>query len=211
VIRALDAMGLIDVRHGSGVFVRGDSAFMVASALQTMLQIEKVSILEVLEVRELLGRGSITQAAENATDAEIEELREKLAVLEDPTGLADVQSVIEAIADFQRSISAAAHNPLLLALESVLITLLLHIQITALRAKDAKFWQRRSLEYQHHRRDMVAAIAARRPKRALTAMDAYLEHQRRAFTEDSKLSLIRLSDADAVRTSLDIVSAVRAV
>src|ERR1700759_961064 len=37
VIRAFDVMGLVDVRHGSGAYVRGDSAYLMATALQTML------------------------------------------------------------------------------------------------------------------------------------------------------------------------------
>jgi GntR family transcriptional repressor for pyruvate dehydrogenase complex len=211
VVRALDVMGLVDVRHGSGAFVRGDSAFLVATALQTLLQIEKVSIIEVLDVRETLGRDSVRRAAAAATDEDLDALQRCLAVLEDPSALPDTESVIEAIASFQRTVSASAHNPLLLALESVLINLLLHIQIKALRKRDVTFWRSRSLDYQHHRREIVAALSRQAPEDACAAMEGYLEHQREAFMSDRKLSLMRLSDAAAVRASLDIVSAVRAV
>jgi GntR family transcriptional repressor for pyruvate dehydrogenase complex len=210
VIRALDVMGLVDVRHGSGAYVRGDSAFLVATAVQTMLQIEKVSIIDVLDVRGALGRDSVRHAALNATPEDIDELHRHLAVLEDPSALSDVAILIQALAQFQEKVSATAHNPLLLALESVLINLLLHIQIKALRAKDVAFWRNRSLDYHHNRQEIVAEIERRDPDAACTAMDGYLGHQREAFVSDRKLSLMRVSDAAAVRASLDIVSAVRA-
>src|ERR1700685_761340 len=38
-IRALEAVGLIDVFHGSGSFVRSQGDYALASALQTLLQL----------------------------------------------------------------------------------------------------------------------------------------------------------------------------
>jgi DNA-binding GntR family transcriptional regulator len=127
-----------------------------------MLEIERVSIVEVLDIREVLGRESVRIAATFADPADIDTLRQRLEVLEDGGALPDVEAVIVAIASFRRGLSAAAHNPLLLTLERVLINLLLN-QITALRTRGVRFWRERSARFQPDRGAIVHAIAGRDP------------------------------------------------
>ena len=70
-IRALETLGLVEVLHGSGSFVRSSGEFALASALQTLLQLQSVGVMEVLNIRQALGRHSIELAAANATDDDI--------------------------------------------------------------------------------------------------------------------------------------------
>ena len=209
VIRALDVMGLVDVRHGSGAYVRGDSAYLMATALQTMLQIESVGIVDVLDVREMLGRESVRRAAMNATVGDVAACREALGRLDRVTDLPDVDSIIDAISQFQRLLAAAAHNPLLLALETVLINLLLQIQVKVLARRGVKFWRERSSGFQTDRVSIVDAVADKDANRAAAAIETYLERQREAFLADPDLSLMRFSDAKAIRAAADAVSSVR--
>jgi len=209
VIRALDVMGLVDVRHGSGAYVRGDSAYLMATALQTMLQIESVGIVDVLDVREMLGRESVRRAAMNATVGDVAACREALARLDRVADLPDVDSIIDAISQFQRLLAAAAHNPLLLALETVLINLLLQIQVKVLARRGVKFWRERSSGFQTDRVSIVDAVADKDANRAAAAIETYLERQREAFLADPDLSLMRFSDAKAIRAAADAVSSVR--
>ena len=88
-LRALDVMGLIQVRHGSGVYVRGDSAYVAARALQTLVQLEQVSIIEALDVRELLGRETARIAAGAANDADVEVIEQRLSALSELDARAD--------------------------------------------------------------------------------------------------------------------------
>jgi len=210
VIRALDVMGLVDVRHGSGAYVRGDSAYLMATALQTMLQIENVGIFDVLDVRELLGRESVRLAAINATAEDIAACREALARLERVAEQPDVETLIDCISRFQRLLATAAHNPLLLALETVLINLLLQIQVRVLGRRGVKFWRERSSGFQPDRVAIIDAIAAGDADRAATAIENYLQRQREAFLADPDLSLVRLSDAKAIRAAADAVTSARA-
>jgi GntR family transcriptional regulator, transcriptional repressor for pyruvate dehydrogenase complex len=209
VIRALDVMGLVDVRHGSGAYVRGDSAYLMATALQTMLQIESVGIVDVLDVREMLGRESVRRAAMNATVGDVAACREALGRLDRVTDLPDVDSIIDAISQFQRLLAAAAHNPFLLALETVLINLLLQIQVKVLARRGVKFWRERSSGFQTDRVSIVDAVADKDANRAAAAIETYLERQREAFLADPDLSLMRFSDAKAIRAAADAVSSVR--
>lgn len=209
-VRALDVMGLIHVRHGSGAYVRDDSAYLAATALQTLLQIEQVSIIEALDVRELLGRETARTAARTATNEDIAELEQRLEELGKIDARSTIEALIERLAAFQLAISSATHNPLLYALEAFLVNLLLQLQIKALSKRGVKYWLERSREFQDDRRKVVDAIRERDGQRAFEAMENYLEHQRRTFASDKELSAMRLSDPKAVLAVADIVSMARA-
>jgi GntR family transcriptional repressor for pyruvate dehydrogenase complex len=196
-VRALDVMGLIHVRHGSGAYVRGDSAYLAATALQTLLQIERVSILEALDVRQLLGRETARTAARVATEEDIEALEQRLEELREIDAQSSVEALIERLAGFQLAISAATHNPLL------------YLQIGPLSKRGLKHWIERSREFQNDRRKVVDAIRDRDGQRAFEAMENYLEHQRRIFAADKELSAMRLSDPKAVLAVADLVSVAR--
>ena len=51
-IRALETLGLVEVLHGNGSFVRSQGDFGLASALQTLLQLQSVGIIEALDIRQ---------------------------------------------------------------------------------------------------------------------------------------------------------------
>jgi GntR family transcriptional repressor for pyruvate dehydrogenase complex len=208
-VRALDAMGLVDVRHGSGAYVRGDGTYMLAAALQTMLQIERVTIIEALDVRETLGLESVRRAATAATDEELDQLDALLDTVGRVEELATVDAIIEAISEFQTAVSAAAHNPLMLALEGFLVNLLLKLQIRVLRERGVAFWRERSSAFQPDRVAIVAALRKRNGPRAEKAMKAYLEHQREEFLRDPDFSKMRLSDENSMRAVAEIVTAAR--
>jgi GntR family transcriptional regulator, transcriptional repressor for pyruvate dehydrogenase complex len=207
-IRALDVMGLVDVRHGSGAYVRGDSAYVVATALQTLLQIERVSIIDALDVREVLGRETARVAAINATEADLELIEERLAAL-DQLQDGTMTELLDALAAFQDAIAIATHNPLQYALEAFLVNLLLQLQLKALRQRGLQYWLDRSARFQADRIAIVNALRRRDERKAFKAMESYLEHQREVFLADPELSAMRLSDPNAVRAVSDIVSAVR--
>ncbi len=207
--RALDVMGLIEVRHGSGAFVRGDSAFVVASALQTLLQIERVSIMESLDVREVLSRLSARLAATARTEEDLDALDRHIESLDHVEQFADVDQLIDELAGFQIAVSMASHNPLLSSLEAFLINLLLQMQIKALRKRGVGYWRSRSLGFQENRRAIVEALRAQEPEAASSAIESYLEHQRSVFLEDRELSEMRLSDPRAVRAVADAMFAAR--
>jgi GntR family transcriptional regulator, transcriptional repressor for pyruvate dehydrogenase complex len=204
VARVLEAMGLIEVRHGSGAWVRGDAGFMMRASLESVLQLEQAGVLDVLDVRALLGRQSAVLAATAATAEDLDELERSYRRLDQPGALGTLNDLIEAIEGLQVAVAAAAHNPLQSTLETILVDLLLNLQIKALRQRGLEFWRRRSSEFQPDRRAIVDAIRSRDPEGAGAAMSAYLDHQRAVFVEDKKLLSLRLSDPRAVQVASDL-------
>jgi len=208
-VRALDAMGLVEVRHGSGAYVRGDGAFLVRAGLETMLQIEQVGLLDVLEVRGVLGRHSAALAAAAATAEDLAAMEAAYARLERLSAITGIDDLIAAIAGLQVTIAEAAHNPLQRTLETFFIDLLLNLQIKAMRSRGLRSWQRRAAGFQADRRAIIDAIAARDPEAARSAMSAYLDHQRETFLADPELAGLRLSDPRAVHVASELRRASR--
>jgi GntR family transcriptional repressor for pyruvate dehydrogenase complex len=199
-IRALDAMGLVDVRHGSGAYVTADSQRFLATSLQMLLQIERVGILDALELRGVLGRWSARRAAENATPEDVEAIRSLLQQLEEIKQERDLQRIAQIAVSFQVAVSAATHNPLLFAIESFLARMLVQFQLTAKARRGVRFWHNWTLQFADDRRRLFDAIEAGDPKAAEAAMSTYLADQHERFASDRQLAGIRLSDPQHVRT-----------
>ena len=204
-IRALETIGLVEVFHGSGSFVRSQGDYALAAALQTLLQLESVGIMEVLDVRQLLGRHSIEAAAVHATPDDIAAIEAASARFDRPTELKDVGQVIGGVIDFQRAVSAAAHKPILQSLEAFLLALLNEVQFKALSSKGIRFWRARALEFQPHRVAILEGILSRDATKARAAMDRYFEAQRARFEADETLSSLNLSSPKLVTIVSDMV------
>lgn len=192
-LRVLEAMGLVEVRHGSGAYVTGDPAQFIATSLHTLLQIDRVGLIEVFEMRGALAVYSAARAVRCATEEDLDLIEQQERRLTEAATESDFQHIADAAVGFQVSLSAAAHNPLLLAIESVLAKLLIRLQIDAFAQRDLTFWRERSLHFSRDRRALIAALRARDEQRAIDAMNTYLETQRELFTSDPALVDAQLS------------------
>ena len=204
-IRALETLGLVEVLHGNGSFVRSQGDYALASALQTLLQLQGVGIMEVLEVRQVLGRHSIEAAALHATEQDIGAIAAAAAKFERPGELKDMDQVIKCILDFQRAVSAASNRPLLCSLETFLLALLNEVQVESLTSRTIRFWRARALEFQPHRIAILAGIRSGDPVAARQAMDLYFDAQRHRFERDDSLRSIDLSSQRLVTIVSDMV------
>src|SRR5258708_39996625 len=67
-IRGLTAMGLADVRHGSGAYVTAATESLIAMALGTVIQLEGVGAVDVLSILGVLNEQAVRMASEAATE-----------------------------------------------------------------------------------------------------------------------------------------------
>ena len=208
-IRALETLGLIEVLHGSGSFVRGRGDFALASALQTLLQLQSVGIMDVLDVRQVLGRHSIERAAANASDADITAIEQACARFDDITAVTEVGEVIDLVIGFQRIVSAAAHSPLLESLEAFLLALLHEVQVKSFGSRGVRFWRARAMEFQPFRVDLLAGVRSGDALVARAAMDRYFDAQRSRFERDDSLRLVDLSHPSMINAVSSMVHAFR--
>lgn len=194
-IRALDVMGLVDVRHGSGVFVAADMTNFVSNTLQTLLHVERVGILETLEVRAALGGYSAVRACALATDAQLSMLRDAVSQCERATESGDVLDMARSVVDFQNLFSAAAHNPLLFSVETFLVRTLMQLQLQAKLHAGLEYWQHQTRMFSEDRTKLVDLLDSRDAEGTLVAMNVYLDDQRRHFESDADLRGITISTA----------------
>ena len=208
-IRALETMGLIEVLHGNGTFVRSQGDYALASALQTLLQLENVGIMEVLAVRQVLGRHSIELAAVRATEADLKAIASACSYFDEAGGKQDAEVVVAHIMEFQKAVSAAAQSPLLQSLEGFLLGLLQAVQASSLSGKGVQFWRTRARAFQPHRVAILKGLQSRDPAKARDAMDRYFDAQRERFEQDANLRTLNLSSPGLINVVSDMVRLIR--
>ena len=191
--------------HGSGTFIRGQGDFGLASALQTLLQLQSVGMMEALEIRQVLGRHSIELAAVSITTAEIDDLAAICSRFDETGALKSVGDVIAQIIGFQRAVAAASHSPLLLSLEAFLLGLLHEVQLKSLDGRGVRFWRARAMEFQPHRKAILEGLRSRDPAIARKAMDTYFEAQRQRFKAIDSIRELNLSDPRLIDVISDMV------
>lgn len=84
-MRALESRGLVDVRQGSGTFVRHESARSVSQDVTLSLDLEEASLAELYVVRQSLEITSARLAAERVTPELVTELEHRVAAMKDIT------------------------------------------------------------------------------------------------------------------------------
>ena len=204
-IRALETLGLIDVVHGNGSFVRGHGDYALASALQTLVQLNNVGVIEILAIRQTLGRLSIELASLNATDEDILSVESSCHRFDELGQAKDLDGIIAIILGFQRAVSAASHSSLLQSLEAFLMVLLTEVQVRSFAGRGVRFWRSRALEFQPHRIAIAEALRSSDPAGASKAMDAYFEAQRTLLERDENLRSYNLSNPNMIGVVANIV------
>ena len=177
-LHTLAALGLVEVRHGRGVFVIGNSVQAAAQRLSAMLgtqigqtgeQENVVRIRELFEIRRVLEGAAAEWAAQRATDEQIMEMRTVLATDYDIRNAAspDFTLINELDGRLHALIAASTTNRTLILLMSVLLDELALVRSNSLRLPE------RITRSLHQHKSLVDAIANHD---AVSARFAMIEH-----------------------------------
>jgi GntR family transcriptional repressor for pyruvate dehydrogenase complex len=207
-IRVLEATGFVRVEHGRGTFVHGGVQQFIARSLETLLEFEAVGIVQAQQVRIALAHLSIGEAAVRATPEDIAEIeRRHLAIVELGSVNADDNGVIaDAIIAFNIAVSRAAHNPLLLALESFLIRLIVNFMVKAVKETDIENWIDHVRMRIPQREAILKALESRNAEVSIEVMMSHLTSQYEAFMNDAGFNALRLEDLGALRVVSSVAS-----
>ncbi|GHA13846.1 GntR family transcriptional regulator [Devosia pacifica] len=157
VLRALAAIGVLEIRHGYGSVVR-QPGFAELGDLFTMMLAQQAEVVEdVMEARIAIERQAIRLACLRATPADIAALRHALQRIEETVRDPEVGG--DADFAFHDALIAAAHAPTLASLHAAIAILL----------KRSHFERRERIINLHgidaylveHHRDLLAAVVAR--------------------------------------------------
>ena len=166
-LRALESLGLVEIRPGEGTFVRQVSIDSLVEPLALLMVSQREAIGELFEARRLLEPSLASLAAARATPEEIQEMERILEeqgkeVAAGRTGLAwDVQ--------FHAAIGAAAHNRAITRIAHAIMDLL-----TQSREESLNTPGRPTRSHEDHRR-ILGAISRRDAEAARKAMLDHIE------------------------------------
>lgn len=121
-LRALEALGVVDVRHGDGTFINRPDIANLLSPFFDVLQEKGPFLKEVLEFRRLLEPSLARLAAERATTADLDRLR---TILNEHEGrISKARTVVDVDMAFHREIAHTAHNSVIQSAFELLSTTL---------------------------------------------------------------------------------------
>jgi len=110
-LRTLSIMGMLETRHGSGTHVSMTSVNVLRTSFQFMLILDRPSITDLYETRELLEVHLAGRAAERRSDEDLQRIESALAGMTAAND--DLVAWTEANVRFHEAVAAAAHSPVL--------------------------------------------------------------------------------------------------
>jgi GntR family transcriptional regulator, transcriptional repressor for pyruvate dehydrogenase complex len=165
-LRALESLGLVEIRPGEGTFIREISVDRLVEPLALVMVSQRQALAELFEARRLLEPAIAGLAAARATPDEIQDMERILEdqareVVAGRTGFAQD-------AQFHAAIGRAAHNEAITRIAHAVMDLL-----TQSREESLNTPGRPSRSHDDHRR-ILQAIAERQPASAERAMRDHL-------------------------------------
>jgi len=171
--RVLESRGLIKSKPGGGRFIRELKKDTIINAENIILSLEKSSILELLEAREMFEVKIAEVAAQRAIQEDIELIKKSLSNAKKEEKLDDKE--MKRDTEFHIAVARASHN-------FVFINILkLHLDL--LRETRGKTWQisGRKKEQQQEHQNIFKAIKEHNSKKASETMLKHLIGVRKAI------------------------------
>lgn len=111
-IKALDFLGLVEIRQGAGTYFRGTESGVLSRILEWGVALGEERTVDLVHARGHLEVLVAGLAAQNRTDEDLEEMRRLLATMRD-TSIAEPQRFANADVEFHLAIAKASGNTVL--------------------------------------------------------------------------------------------------
>ncbi|HAG42871.1 MAG TPA: FadR family transcriptional regulator [Clostridium sp.] len=170
-LRELEIMGLIESRQGEGNFIKNSFENNLLEPLSTIFLLKESNPDEILELRNIIERGSVALAAERITD---EELAEMELLLEDSLKSDFKDKLVDMDINFHYKIAQASKNFLILSILNA-ISFLIEAFIKDIRKNVITKEENIIMLIQQHR-DILSALKAHDPIAAEKAMLDHLQY-----------------------------------
>lgn len=165
-IRALESIGLIDIRQGEGTYIASTIETLLTSVASALAQ-HRDPLTPVFEARKILEPATAALAAERATAEEVAKLEAILT--EQAKQIAEGETGVEADTRFHFTLAEAAKNEVLLRLNEAIVDGLRETRVRSLRS------QGRPARSMAGHREILEAIRSKDPAKAREAMLNHLE------------------------------------
>ena len=118
-LNRLSLMGLIEIKHGSGTFVKTVQPVDFMKSLSSLLVMDQASAGELLAARLHIESAVAELAAKNATEEDIERLNSTLKGMEYDLSKEEIESYIAKDVQFHMLISESSKNRVLMKFNSI--------------------------------------------------------------------------------------------
>ncbi len=171
-LRKLEALGIVDIRHGSGVYVKDETGLLVTNPIHET-RVSKKLLLDLVEAREPVELKSVQLAARSVTQEQLEEMHATLATAASSFG--DPAALTAANMRFHLEIAKASGNSVVFELLKVLSALFQNEQRIVLDIHGSP-----RVDLAEHRA-MLEALERRDEAEAVALMRAHLAGVRQAI------------------------------
>ena len=168
-LRALEAMGLIEVRPGIGTFVKHPVSDLVDTALPHPLLLNLDALKNLFELREIIETSAITTAAVRATADDLKLIRKSVEQMESCYEERDLEGMVTADTELHKAILVATGNDILISLMDNIADLLREMRRASLSISEGV---KQSIA---GHRAILTALEQRQPEAARQAMQAHLK------------------------------------
>ncbi len=168
-LQGLSAIGLLDVRHGSGTYVSVHGDTILARSLGTVMQLGKIGQEETMGLLTVLYDYAARLSANRVTGADISALEKPIAELQVAN---DTESLVKAVRAFNEALCACAHDPLLFVISRFLLNLQLEISLD-LSGGSFRSWKRTASTLHPFRLAIVDAMRRRDSDALLASVALY--------------------------------------
>jgi len=167
-IKALQSLGVVEVRHGDGLYVRAFSFDPIVETVRYGMRFDAVSLTELAQIRFFLESAAIESATKNISEEEIQRLDELMDAWKQR--LEGGQSHMDLDAQFHRILYGSLDNKMFMQLYE-----LFWLAFESLGDTIIKQGRPASKDYENHR-DIVDAIKARDLDRVKKHLTYHFEH-----------------------------------
>jgi GntR family transcriptional repressor for pyruvate dehydrogenase complex len=182
-VQGLVAAGVLEIRPGTGTFVRPLGAGAAVSPAELSRLLAPAGVLDLLELRAILEASIVELATERATPEDLAAVERVLDA--GATSVHDPNLFADFLQEYHLGLAAAAHNAALVQLTAALNDLFRHRRVSMGTSPETN---QRSFE-QH--RQVVAAIRARQLATARSAVRSIAEDDRRTVVLEARTILRR--------------------
>jgi DNA-binding FadR family transcriptional regulator len=169
-VRALETIGVLERRQGSGTYVTDLSPERLAQPFRFLVEVNTRALGDLAQIRFFLEVGATEVAAREIDEDGLEELERLLTEMRD--AIDDVERFIELDLAFHRAIDETGGNSVLVAMMESLTTLVYRSRMFAAQRRDF-----REAALQDHE-NIVRSLERRDPEGAAAMMSHHLRHMR---------------------------------
>ncbi|OAT81655.1 FadR/GntR family transcriptional regulator [Desulfotomaculum copahuensis] len=170
-LSALNLAGILEIRHGEGIYVKRPAANSVIEPLAFILLLEKDKLQNILEVRKALEVEAVGLACERRDEQDLKRIGELVAAME--ADLPETRDAERLDLEFHLALAQAGKNPLLIRLMNTMQEIMGQtLRVTRALWMSATAGTARRLFEEH--RDIFRAVTGRDKEKARDIMYKHL-------------------------------------